>query len=86
MPESSELGPIASTLGLVVPEFSCRGIPSGLQIRDLARMRAKYHILNTFSLVISGNYFWACTLQLEFVVFYEDAFLAGALIRLHLLA
>ena len=37
----TEGGPIVSTLGLAIPEFSYRGIHNGLQTRDLVRMRAK---------------------------------------------
>ena len=80
--ESSELGSVALTSGLGMPTFSCRGIYCGLKKRDLARMRVKFHIPNTFSLSISAEHFWAYIFQPSFVFFYEDAFLVGACISL----
>ena len=57
MPESSDSSLVTTTLGLLVPWFSYRGIHSGRQKRDLVRMRSKYGIPNSFSLIVLANYF-----------------------------
>ena len=82
-PESSDSGPSVLTSGIALLGFSCRGIYSGLQTRDLAKIRAKYAIPNSFSLSVLANYFRAYLNELEFSIFYEDAFLAGTHIPLH---
>ena len=56
-PESSDLGPGVSLSSLEMPGFSSWGIYSGLQMRDLARMRTKYTIPNSSSFVVPSNYF-----------------------------
>ena len=56
-PKSSDSSLVALTLGLAIPGFSYWGIHSGLQTRDLVRIRAKYGIPNLFSLTIATNYF-----------------------------
>ena len=56
-----------SISGWVDPYFTCRGINSSLLVRDLARIRKKYDLPVTFSLVVPEALGDVCSHQSRFV-------------------